>query len=122
MPQFTAGAMEKNKDLLELLHGMAREKQATPAQISLAWMMSKKPYIVPIPETRKFNRMAENAGTADILLTEAQVKELDEALDSIEMSEVFGGSVIDCCKIIAAQAVTDEDIWEMEFMGWVFGK
>lgn len=92
MPQFTAGAMEKNKDLLELLCGMAREKKATPAQISLAWMMNKKPYIVPIPGTRKFNRMAENAGAADILLTKAQVKELDEALDSMEMSEVFGGS------------------------------
>lgn len=54
--------------------------------------MNKKPYIVPIPGTRKFNRMAENAGAADISLTKAQVKELDEALDSMEMSEVFGGS------------------------------
>ncbi len=94
MPQFTAQAMEENKDLLELLQGMAREKKATPAQISLAWMLCKKQYIVPIPGTRKFGRMAENAGAADILLTEAQVQALDDALDAMEMSEVFGGSRI----------------------------
>lgn len=92
MPQFTVQAMEENKDLLELLQGMAREKKATPAQISLAWMLCKKPYIVPIPGTRKFGRMAENAGAANILLTEAQVQALDDALDAMEMSEVFGGS------------------------------
>lgn len=92
MPQFKAEAVEKNQKLLALLHEMAEEKQATPAQISLAWMLCKKPYIVPIPGTRKSQRMLENAGAADILLTEEQVHKLDSALDSMEMSEVFGGS------------------------------
>lgn len=94
MPQFTAGAMDKNRELLELLKETAREENATPAQISLAWMLCKKPYIVPIPGTRKFRRMTENAGAADIQLTGEQVAELDQALGSMEMSEVFGGSKI----------------------------
>lgn len=92
MPQFKAEAVRKNQKLLALLQEMAEEKQATPAQVSLAWMLCKKPYIVPIPGTRKSQRMQENAGAADILLTEEQVQDLDNALDSMEMSEVFGGS------------------------------
>lgn len=92
MPQFKAEAVRKNQKLLALLQEMAEEKQATPAQISLAWMLCKKPYIVPIPGTRKSQRMQENAGASDILLTEEQVQKLDSALDSMEMSEVFGGS------------------------------
>lgn len=92
MPQFKAEAVEKNQKLLMLLHEMAEEKQATPAQISMAWMLCKKPYIVPIPGTRKPQRMLENVGAADILLTKEQVQELDSALDSMEMSEVFGGT------------------------------
>ncbi len=62
MPQFTPEGMEQNRALLELLHRLATEKSATPAQISLAWMLRKKPYIVPIPGTRKLERMRENAG------------------------------------------------------------
>ena len=53
MPQFTADGVCQNKELLELLNTLAKDKNATPAQISLAWMMCKKPYIVPIPGTRK---------------------------------------------------------------------
>lgn len=96
MPQFTAKAIEKNKALLDLLGTMAAEKSATPAQISLAWMLCKKPYIVPIPGTRKFDRLTENAGAANVCLTADEVKKLDKALDGMEMSEVFGGSKI--CK------------------------
>lgn len=92
MPQFKEEAMEKNQKLLTLLHGMAEEKNATPAQISLAWMLCKKPYIVPIPGTKKSERMLENAGASDICLTKEQVQMLDRALDSMEISEVFGGS------------------------------
>lgn len=96
MPQFTAEGIEKNSGLLELLHQIAEEKEATPAQISLAWMLCKKPYIVPIPGTRNIDRLAENAGAADVILSKDEVKKLDIALDSLEMSEVFGGSRI--CK------------------------
>ena len=94
MPQFTQEGMEQNRELLALLHRLAEEKDATPAQISLAWMLCKKPYIVPIPGTRKFERMKENAGAADVVLTVAEVRALDEALDGMKMSEVFGGSKI----------------------------
>lgn len=74
------------------LQGMAEEKQATPAQISLAWMLCKKPYIVPIPGTRKLNRLEENAGASEIFLTKEEVEALDQALSSMEMSDVFGGT------------------------------
>ena len=57
-------------------------------------MLRKKPYIVPIPGTRKPERMKENAGAVDIVLTAAEVRALDAALDSIKMSDVFGGSQI----------------------------
>ena len=94
MPQFSPEAIDKNQTLLDLLHRMANEKNATPAQISLAWMLCKKPYIVPIPGTRKSERMQENADAAEILLTAEEVAALDEALDSMEMSAVFGGTDI----------------------------
>lgn len=94
MPQFTAEGIDKNKELLSLLHRMSAEKQATPAQISLAWMLCKKPYIVPIPGTRKRERMVENGKAAQIILSEQEVAALDRALDEMEMSEVFGGSGI----------------------------
>ncbi len=94
MPQFTDEAVEKNQALLELLHHMAEDKGATSAQISMAWMLCKKPWIVPIPGTRKLERLKENAGAAEVKLTEAEVRTLDDALDQIEMSEVFGGSRI----------------------------
>lgn len=94
MPQFLPEGMEKNKALLELLHRMAEEKDASPAQISLAWMICKKPYIVPIPGTRRLERLRENAGAADILLTPREISALEEALDTMEMSKVFGGTQI----------------------------
>ena len=86
--------MEQNRELLALLRTLAEQKNATPAQISLAWMLCKKPWIVPIPGTRKLDRLQENAKAAEIKLTDVEVKALDEALDQMEMSEVFGGSKI----------------------------
>lgn len=59
MPQFTDAAMDQNRALLALLRRMAEEKSSTPAQISLAWMLCKKPWIVPIPGTRRPERMQE---------------------------------------------------------------
>lgn len=92
MPQFTDEAVEKNRDLLMLLEHVAEEKGATPAQISMAWMLCKKPWIVPIPGSRKLERLRENAGAAEITLSAQEVQVLDDVLDRIEMSEVFGGS------------------------------
>ena len=94
MPQFTPEGMEQNQALLGLIHRLAEEKQATPAQVSLAWMLCKKPYIVPIPGTRKLERMKENAGAADISLSASEVQTLDNALDNMKMSAVFGGTQI----------------------------
>lgn len=94
MPQFTPEAVDKNQQLLALLHEKAQRKNATPAQISLAWMLCKKPYIVPIPGTRKLSRLSENAGAAEILLSAEEVAAIDKALEGMEMSQVFGGSRI----------------------------
>lgn len=94
MPQFKAGAYDKNKELLKLLSVMAEKKNATQAQISLAWMICKKPWLVPIPGTRKSDRLIENAGSVDIDLSEDEIKSIDFALDNMEMSEVFGGTKI----------------------------
>jgi len=94
MPQFSAEATAQNAALFQLLHDTAERKNATPAQISLAWMIAKKPWIVPIPGTRKLNRLQENAGAADIELSQEEVAALDMALDHMEMSAVFGGSQI----------------------------
>lgn len=94
MPQFTEKGIEQNAALLELLAKLAAEKNASPAQISLAWMLCKKPYIVPISGTRNTERLRENAAAADIFLTPDEVNSIDSALDGMEMSEVFGGSKI----------------------------
>lgn len=91
MPQFTAEAEEQNQKLLSLLEKMAEEKAATPAQISLAWMLCKNSQIVPIPGTTKAERLRENAGAADVKLTDEEIKSLDEALEAMPMSEVYGG-------------------------------
>ncbi len=94
MPQFREDAYEKNRKLLALLHETAEKKNATPAQISLAWMLCKKPYIVPIPGTRKPERLKENAGAANITLTAAEVGAIDSLLEQMEMSDVFGGTEV----------------------------
>lgn len=94
MPQYSDEAFEKNQALLALIRSLAEEKQATPAQISLAWMLGKKPYIVPIPGSRKAERIKENFGAAEVVLTADEVRAIDEKLDSMEMSAVFGGSPV----------------------------
>lgn len=94
MPQFQPENIDRNRDLLALLHDLAQQKNATPAQLSLAWMLCKKPYLVPIPGTRRLKRLTENAGAADIALSAEEVRAIDKALDGMEMSQVFGGSPI----------------------------
>jgi len=94
MPQFTDEAVSQNQALLKLLQDLAEAKGAAPAQISLAWMLGKKPWIVPIPGSRKPERMQENFGAASISLTPEEIRSIDEALDKVGMSAVFGGSAI----------------------------
>ena len=92
MPQYRPESFEKNRTLFSLLEQLADEHHATASQVSLAWMMNKRPPIVPIPGTRHLCRLKENIGAADIYLTDEEVKAIDTALDNMEMSEVFGGS------------------------------
>ncbi len=94
MPQFTPEAADQNRALLELLRDLAERKHATPAQISLSWMLCKKPYIVPIPGSRKEERMRENAGAAEVVLSPAEVATLDRILETVPMSAVFGGTAV----------------------------
>ena len=90
MPQYTAEGMEKGKELLELLSALAVKKNATPAQLSLAWMLGKKDYIIPIPGSRKVGRLRENLGAADVKLTPAEIADIDARLDGMDFL-VFGG-------------------------------
>ena len=92
MPQFRPESFERNRSLFALVRGLAEEHHATPSQIALAWMMNKRPWIVPIPGTRHLCRLKENIGAADIRLTAGQVQAIDDALATMSMSEVFGGS------------------------------
>ena len=91
MPQFSQEGVAQNRDLLTMIENKAKEKNATPAQISLAWMLVKKPYIVPIPGSRKESRIRENLGAAEVTLTAEEVAQLDNALERMPMSQVFGG-------------------------------
>ncbi|MDR2386990.1 MAG: aldo/keto reductase [Deltaproteobacteria bacterium] len=65
--------MERNQKLLEMLQKIAQRKKATPAQLSLAWMLGKKPWIVPIPGSCKANRLKENFRASEIILTKIEV-------------------------------------------------
>ena len=94
MPQFQKESFEQNKALFSLVDDLAEQKHATPAQISLAWMMCKRPWIVPIPGTRKLCRLKENIGAADIQLSAKEVEHIDSALDAMRMSDVFSGSLV----------------------------
>lgn len=94
MPQFKKESFEKNKPLFDLISRLAEERHATPSQISLAWMIGKKPWIVPIPGTRRISRLKENAGAADIHLSKEEIAAMDRALDAMDLSDVFGGSKV----------------------------
>lgn len=90
MPQYTQEGYEKAKALLELLTDMAEEKHATMGQLSLAWMLCKKPYIVPIPGSRKPERLRENFEAGNIVLTREEISMIDSKLETMQF-EVFGG-------------------------------
>lgn len=94
MPQFKKESFEKNRELMDYITQLADEHHATPSQISLAWMLCKKPWIVPIPGTRHLCRLKENAGAPDVKLSQEEIARIDRTLDTIPMSEVFGGSKI----------------------------
>ncbi len=84
-PRFQPEAMEKNHALVDLLKRVAGEKGATPAQIALAWLLAKRPYIAPIPGTTKLHRLEENIGAATIELTRNDLRNIDEAASHIRI-------------------------------------
>ena len=90
MPQYTEEGYEKAKALLAFLTELAAKKNATMGQLSLAWMINKKPYIVPIPGSRKMNRLEENFKAGDVVLTPEEVQEIDDKLSTVQF-DVFGG-------------------------------
>jgi pyridoxine 4-dehydrogenase len=85
VPRFTTEALEANQILVDLLKQIAEQKNATPAQIALAWILAQKPWMVPIPGTTKLNRLEENIGSVNIMLTSDDLKGLDSALEQINI-------------------------------------
>jgi aryl-alcohol dehydrogenase-like predicted oxidoreductase len=83
LPRFTPEARKANRALVDLLAAVGRRKNATPAQIALAWVLARKPWIVPIPGTTKLHRLEENLGAAAIVLTADDLREIEDASSRI---------------------------------------
>ena len=84
-PRFTQEALKANRGVVELLERIAKQKNATPAQIALAWLLAQKPWIVPIPGSRKLERLDENNGALNIELTAEDLSEIKEAMSQIKV-------------------------------------
>src|SRR4029077_8069449 len=84
-PRFAPDARAANMALVEFLKRMAENKNVTPAQLALAWLLGQKPWIVPIPGTKKIARLEENLAAADVELTSTDVREIDEAASKIKV-------------------------------------
>ena len=82
-PRFTPEAREANRALVDQLGSIAERKGATPAQLALAWLLSRKPWIVPIPGTTKMDRLEENLAAASVEITTADLREIDDAASKI---------------------------------------
>ncbi len=82
-PRFTEQAREANQAVVDLLSTLAKQKKATPAQIALAWLLARKPWIVPIPGTTKLTRLEENVGAAEVDLTSTDLRDIDAAASQI---------------------------------------
>lgn len=86
VPRFTQENLDLNQVLADLIKAVATEKNATPAQIALAWLLAQKPWIVPIPGTRKLERLVENLGAVDIELTNEELRDINSALSKIAIA------------------------------------
>ncbi|MGH2551548.1 MAG: aldo/keto reductase [Thermomicrobiales bacterium] len=85
IPRFAPDALTANLALVELLGGIAQQKGVTPAQIALAWLLAQKPWIVPIPGTRRLERLDENIGAVDVELTPDDLRDIDAATAKIDL-------------------------------------
>jgi aryl-alcohol dehydrogenase-like predicted oxidoreductase len=84
-PRFTQQAIKANRVVIDLLENIGKQKGATPAQIALAWLLAQKPWIVPIPGSRKLERLDENNGAVDIQLTANDLSEIENAMSQIKV-------------------------------------
>lgn len=85
VPRFSPEARATNQTLVDLLKSIGERKNATPAQLALAWLLAQKPWIVPIPGTTKLNRLEENIGAVSVELTSEDLREIDSAAAKIEV-------------------------------------
>lgn len=85
VPRFTPEAREANQAVVDLLQRIAARKSGTPAQVALAWLLAKKPWIVPIPGTTKLPRLEENLGASDLQLSADDLRDIDSAASKIEV-------------------------------------
>ncbi len=85
IPRFTPEALQHNQAVVDLLASIAQRKGATPGQIALAWLLAQKPWIVPIPGTRKLHRLEENMGAADVQLSADELSEIEDAASKIQV-------------------------------------
>ncbi|MEG3956305.1 aldo/keto reductase [Microcoleus sp. herbarium2] len=83
LPRFTPDALKANQAPIDLLGSIAEQKQATPAQIAIAWLLAQKPWIVPIPGTTKLHRLEENIGATSVELTPDDLRDIDDAATKI---------------------------------------
>ena len=87
LPRFTPEALTANQVLIDLLGGIAKRKNATPAQIALSWLLAQESWIVPIPGTTKLNRLEENIGAVSIQLTPEDPRDIDAAASKVKVEE-----------------------------------
>ncbi len=93
MPQYTEEGERRAEPLMRFVRELAELHAATPAQVSLSWMLEKKPYIIPIPGSRKPERLLENLGAAEVGLTDDEVAKIDGLLNGLDLM-VFGGHTV----------------------------
>ena len=85
VPRFSPEALKANLALVALIRQVADEKNATPAQVALAWLLAQKPWIVPIPGTTKLHRLDEHLGAANVELSDSDLKKIDEVASKLSL-------------------------------------
>ena len=85
VPRFTKENIEANMALVDFIKGLAIEKNITPSQVAIAWLLYQKPWIVPIPGSRSLRHLEDNLATTNVSFTQEELKRIDEVLDSIHI-------------------------------------
>jgi aryl-alcohol dehydrogenase-like predicted oxidoreductase len=85
LPRFSKENREANQTVVDLIKKIGTEHKATPAQIALAWLLAQKPWITPIPGTSKLHRLEENVGGTNVILTNDDLSDIQQALDGISI-------------------------------------